>query len=98
MLSALGQNAIQYISKVTTALVLFFGALAVIGGDLSVGGLVAFNMIMGQVTALIMRLSQLWQDFQQVQISVERLGDVLNMPAESQKLGGGVGCAPMGRS
>ena len=87
MLSSLGQNAIQYVSKATTALILFFGAEAVIEGEMTVGGLIAFNMIMGQVTAPILRLSQLWQDFQQVQISVQRLGDILNAVPESQRLG-----------
>lgn len=87
MLANIGQNAIQYVSKVTFALVLYFGALAVINGELTVGGLIAFNMIMGQVTAPILRLSQLWQDFQQVHISVERLGDILNSPPESVALG-----------
>ncbi len=87
MLSTLGQNAIQYISKATTALVLYFGAIAVIEGELSVGALVAFNMMMGQATQPILRLSQLWQDFQQVQISIERLGDILNAPPESRQLG-----------
>ena len=86
MLSMLGQNAIQYISKASTALVLFFGAQAVINNELSVGGLVAFNMMMGQATQPILRLSQLWQDFQQVQISVERLGDILNAAPESRQL------------
>ena len=51
-------------------------------GELSIGALVAFNMIAGQVVQPILRLSQLWQDFQQVQISVDRLGDILNTPAE----------------
>lgn len=86
MLATLGQNAIQYVSKATTALVLYFGALAVIEGQLSVGALIAFNMIMGQATTPILRLSQLWQDFQQVQISVERLGDIFNAPPESRPL------------
>lgn len=86
MLAAFGQNAIQGVSKVTTALVLYFGALAVIDGELTVGALIAFNMIMGLATAPILRLSQLWQDFQQVQISVERLGDILNAPPETRQL------------
>ena len=86
MLAALGQNAIQYVSKATTALVLYFGALAVINGELTVGALIAFNMIMGLATAPILRLSQLWQDFQQVQISVERLGDIMNAPPETRQL------------
>src|SRR5579871_3866367 len=79
---ALGQTLIQYVSKVTTALVLFFGALAVIDGTMSVGELIAFNMIASQVVQPILRLSQLWQDFQQVQVSVARLGDILNAPPE----------------
>ncbi len=82
MLGAKAQNAIQYVSKLTTAALLLFGAKAVIDGELSVGELVAFNMIAGQVSQPILRLSQLWQDFQQVQVSVERLGDILNAPPE----------------
>lgn len=82
ILGSTGQNAIQFISKATTALILFFGAEAVIQGTMTVGELIAFNMISGQVTQPILRLSQLWQDFQQVQISVARLGDILNSPPE----------------
>lgn len=82
LLSAGGQNAIQYVSKVTTGMILLFGAYAVIVGDLSVGALVAFNMIAAQTIQPVLRLSQLWQDFQQVQVSVDRLGDILNAAPE----------------
>ena len=79
-----GSHAIQLVSKLTTVAILFFGAKAVIAGDLSVGSLVAFNMLAGRVAQPILRLSQLWQDFQQVRISVDRLGDILNAPAEPE--------------
>lgn len=79
-----GSHLIQLISKLTTVFILYFGAKAVIAGDLSVGSLVAFNMLSGRVAQPILRLSQLWQDFQQVRISVDRLGDVLNAPAEPE--------------
>jgi subfamily B ATP-binding cassette protein HlyB/CyaB len=82
ILGSLGQNSIQYVSKVTTALILFIGAQAVIEGAMTVGELIAFNMIASQVVQPILRLSQLWQDFQQVQVSVARLGDILNAPPE----------------
>jgi subfamily B ATP-binding cassette protein HlyB/CyaB len=85
-LSNIGQIATQFINKATVALVLFFGAQSVISGDLTVGALVAFNMLMGQATLPILRLSQLWQDFQQVQVSVERLGDILSSPTETRPL------------
>ena len=83
MLGSGGQLAIQYVSKLTTAALLLFGAKAVIDGELTVGALVAFNMIAAQAVQPILRLSQIWQDFQQVQISIERLGDILNAPPES---------------
>ena len=82
MLAAKGQNAIQYVNKITSAALLFLGAQAVIDGELTVGALVAFNMIAGQVSQPILRLSQLWQDVQQVQVSIDRLSDILNAPAE----------------
>ncbi len=82
VLGAAGQNAVQYVSKIGTALILFVGAEAVIEGSMTVGELIAFNMIAGQVVQPILRLSQLWQDFQQVQVSVARLGDILNAPPE----------------
>jgi ATP-binding cassette, subfamily B, bacterial HlyB/CyaB len=82
MLAAVGQNLIQYVSKFTNVLILLFGAYAVMDGDLSVGALIAFNMIAAQTIAPLLRLSQLWQDFQQVQVSVDRLGDILNHPPE----------------
>ena len=79
-----GSHLIQLVSKLTAVAILYFGAKAVIAGDLTVGALVAFNMLSGRVAAPILRLSQLWQDFQQVRISVDRLGDVLNAPAEPE--------------
>ncbi|MCA0425017.1 MAG: ATP-binding cassette domain-containing protein, partial [Proteobacteria bacterium] len=82
MLGTLGQTLFQHVNKITTALILFFGATAVIDGTLTVGELIAFNMIAAQAVQPILRLSQLWQDFQQVQISIARLGDILNYPAE----------------
>ncbi len=70
------------VSKVVTVLILWVGATLVIKGDLTVGQLIAFNMIAGRVSAPILRLTQLWQEFQQAGISVQRLGDILNSPTE----------------
>jgi ATP-binding cassette, subfamily B, bacterial HlyB/CyaB len=77
-----GAQAIQLISKLSFVAILFFGAKAVIAGGLTVGGLVAFNMFAQRVSGPVIRMAQLWQDFQQVRISIERLGDILNAPPE----------------
>ncbi|MBU3068277.1 type I secretion system permease/ATPase [Aestuariicella sp. G3-2] len=71
-----------FISKLTTLGIIFFGAYAVMAGEMTVGMLVAFNMLAGQVSGPILKLVQLWQDFQQAGISVKRLGDILNTPRE----------------
>jgi subfamily B ATP-binding cassette protein HlyB/CyaB len=76
-----GQGA-QLISKMMSAAILWIGSSSVINGDITVGQLIAFNMIAGRTSGPILRLAQMWQDFQQVRISIERLGDVLNSPAE----------------
>ncbi|MFR9721106.1 type I secretion system permease/ATPase [Aeromonas diversa] len=81
-LSNIGQGGIQLIQKLVMVGTLWLGARLVIDGDLSVGQLIAFNMLAGQVAAPVLRLAQLWQDFQQVGISVERLGDILNTRTE----------------
>ncbi len=75
-------QAATAVQKITTVAVLWLGAYRVIGGDLSIGQLIAFNMLAAQVTGPILRLVNLWQEFQQVGISVERLGDVLNTQPE----------------
>jgi subfamily B ATP-binding cassette protein HlyB/CyaB len=75
------------INKVTTVLILFFGAGLVIQNKLTVGELVAFNMISSQLAAPVLRLAQLWQDFQQVRISIDRLGDILNTTPEPGQAG-----------
>jgi len=77
-----GSQAVQLVSKLSMAAILFFGAREVISGALTVGGLVAFNMFAQRVSGPVIRMAQLWQDFQQVRLSIARLGDVLNTPVE----------------
>ena len=82
---SLGNTAsqlVQFVSKIVTASILYFGAKLVIGGALSVGELVAFNILAGRVSAPVLRLAQLWQDFHQARLSIARLGDILNTTAE----------------
>jgi subfamily B ATP-binding cassette protein HlyB/CyaB len=79
-----GSQIISLINKLTTAAILWFGAHAVINNDLTIGELVAFNMLAGQISAPVLRLAQLWQDFQQFKLSIDRLGDIINTPTEHQ--------------
>ena len=81
-LGSLAGSTAQLIQKTSSLAILWFGARMVMAGNLTVGQLIAFQMLSGRVTEPILRLATLWQDFQQVRLSIERLGDVLNFPAE----------------
>ncbi|HYM02315.1 MAG TPA: type I secretion system permease/ATPase [Stellaceae bacterium] len=75
-------QSVQFVSKIVTALTLYYGAYLVIDGQLTVGELIAFNMLSGRVAQPVLRLAQLWQDFHQARTSIARLGDILNATPE----------------
>ncbi len=81
-LSTWAQQAVQTVSKIVTVLILFFGAREMMAGRLTIGELVAFNMLAGQVSQPVLRIAQLWNDFQQTRVSIDRLGDILNTAPE----------------
>ena len=78
----LASGGVTLVSKLVTAAIMWVGAGLVVDGKMTVGELVAFNMLSGQVSSPILRLAQLWNDFQQVGISMIRLGDILNARTE----------------
>jgi len=82
MLGTYGSQGVTLINKVVTALILWFGAKLAIGGEITIGQLVAFNMMASHINGPILRIAQLWQNFQQFRISIEKLGDILNTRTE----------------
>ncbi len=87
-------QAVQFISKLVTAALLYFGAKLVIEGSLSVGELVAFNILAGRVSMPVLRLAQIWQDFHQARLSVARLGDILNTTRRAELIVAGARALP----
>jgi len=82
MVSATAGTTGQFIQKVFDLLILFFGAKAVMDGNFTVGQLVAFRMLSGRVSGPVLRLVQLWQEYQQASLSVKRIGDIFNTAPE----------------
>ena len=70
------------LQKLLTISMLYMGVTLVLDGKLSVGQLIAFQMFAGQFTGPVLRLVNLWNEFQQTLLSVDRLGDILNTPTE----------------
>lgn len=82
MVSSTAGTTGQFIQKVFDLLILFFGAKAVMDNTFTVGQLVAFRMLSGRVSGPVLRLVQLWQEYQQASLSVKRIGDIFNSPTE----------------
>jgi len=72
----------QFINRASYLAILWFGAHLVMDGKLTVGQLIAFQMLSGRVSDPVLRLVQNWQDFQQVGLSIARLGDIFNTQPE----------------
>lgn len=70
------------VQRLMTIAILYIGVRSVLKGDLSIGQLIAFQMFAGQFTGPVLRLVNLWNEFQQALLSVDRLGDILNHPQE----------------
>ncbi len=72
------------LGKLSLLLILWFGARLVLAGEMTVGQLVAFNMIAARVNGPVLRLVQLWQELQQAGVSLQRLKDIFESPREPQ--------------
>ena len=73
----------QFLNQASSLSVLSVGAYLVLQGHLTLGQLIAFRIIAGYVTGPLLRLSNLYQNFQQTSIALERLADIIDTPQES---------------
>ncbi len=83
--STLASSASNFLNKLSSLLVLWVGAYLVLQGQLTLGELIAFRIISGYVTSPILRLAQLWQNFQETALSLERLSDIVDTPQEAEE-------------
>jgi HlyB family type I secretion system ABC transporter len=80
----ISSNIADFLTNFSYLVILWFGAGLVINQKITIGQLVAFQMLSGRMTGPLLRLIQLWQNLQQVLLSVDRIGDILNTPPEAE--------------
>lgn len=85
VVSTLANSTSNFLNKLSSLLVLWVGAYLVLQGELTLGELIAFRIISGYVTSPILRLAQLWQNFQETALSLERLSDIVDTPQEAEQ-------------
>ena len=73
----------NFLNSLSSLLIIWVGVYQVVNGELSLGQLIAFRIIAGYVTAPVLRLSSLWQGYQQMTISMERLADIVDQIPET---------------
>ncbi len=83
--STISSSSSNFLNKISGLVVLWFGAYLVLDGQLTLGQLIAFRIIAGYVTSPLLRLSQLWQNFQETALSLERLSDIVDTPQEGEE-------------
>ena len=76
----------NFLNKLSGLLLLWVGAYLVLQGKLTLGQLIAFRIIAGYTTSPLLRLVQLWQNFQETALSLERLSDIIDSPQEADEL------------
>jgi ATP-binding cassette, subfamily B, bacterial HlyB/CyaB len=74
----------NFLNKISNLLVLWVGAYLVLHQQLTLGQLIAFRILANYVTSPLLRLVQLWQDFQETALSLQRLSDILDTPQETE--------------
>jgi ATP-binding cassette subfamily B protein len=83
--STAASSTSNFLNHLSSLLVLWVGAYLVLQNALTLGQLIAFRIIAGYVTGPLLRLTQLWQNFQQTALSLERLGDIIDAPVEADE-------------
>ena len=81
--STAASSSSGFLNKLSGLLVLWAGAHLVLQQELTLGQLIAFRIIAGYVTTPLLRLTQLWQNFQETALSLERLSDIVDSPQEA---------------
>ena len=82
-LANIAGNIGGFVKQFFSIFVLWYGANLVMKNEITVGELVAFQMLSGQVTEPVLRIVNMWQSFQQTKVSIDRLGDILNEANEA---------------
>lgn len=81
-LAACGSDVISFIRSFMMLFIIAFGVSLVFAGDLTIGQLIAFNMLAARAADPVVRLSQMWQEYQQFGVSLAKIGELLEEKRE----------------
>ena len=77
----------NFLSQLSGLIVIWAGSILVLRGELTIGQLIAFRILSGYVTGPILRLTTMWQNFQETALSLERISDIIDNKQEIEIIG-----------
>ena len=80
-------SASQFLEQLSGLMVLWIGASLVLKGEMTLGQLIAFRILASNVTSPLLRMANLWQNFQETALSLERLADIVDHRQELEVTG-----------
>jgi subfamily B ATP-binding cassette protein HlyB/CyaB len=83
-ISAGAQSVTGLLEKLMTLGIIALGALDVFNGELTIGALVAFNMLAGRVSGPLVQMVTMVHEYQEVALAVKMLGEVMNQKPERE--------------
>jgi ATP-binding cassette, subfamily B, bacterial HlyB/CyaB len=83
-LNLIANNLNQLVQLGSTVTILWVGANLVMAGEMTIGGLMGFQMLLGLVMGPVMQIVQLWNSSQDVRIAIDRVTDVLVVDSEQE--------------
>ncbi len=81
-LSNKSNHVVQLIQKITTVMILWLGASEVLSLQMTIGQLIAFNMMVNHLSQPLAKMVELWGQYIQTRVAVDKLADMLNLPVE----------------
>lgn len=82
LLNIWSDKLLLIVDKAITISIIYFGAQFVFAGQMTLGELIAFHLLAEKVTGPIENFSSLWESWQNIRVSRQRIGDVVNTPME----------------
>jgi ATP-binding cassette, subfamily B, bacterial HlyB/CyaB len=89
-LSSFAQAAIGFLEKLMMVAIIGFGTMQVFNEALTVGALIAFNMLAARVSGPLVQIVTMVHEYQEVALSVRMLGEVMNRRPERDGRGRGI--------
>ena len=83
-ISAVAQSVTGFLEKLMTVGIIGVGAILVFSGDMTIGALVAFNMLAGRVSGPLVQMVTMVHEYQEVALAVQMLAEVMNQKPERE--------------